>query len=210
MFFGMQHIRNGTTRGCCIELFELLDSLLLVQVVLIRVLNFFAGKVFAEEGKKIVFADSLPLHDGLIKGQKDAMHGGPVLHGGAGFAGNLPIAVELELERAGFVSLHRAGAETGTEIGGGWQRSPCRNTDRLGSGSSEDFGLKSASRALPQVCTKITVLNQLAQVAGWRGIGLAGSFFGVDGQRIASAGHGDIEQSTFLLLVESLLVFIRD
>ena len=71
----------------------------------------------------------------------------------------------------------------------------------------EDIGLEAAGRALTQIAVKGRILQKVAQVAGGRGIGLAGAAFGIDGERVAGTGHGHVKQAPLLLFVEGFVVF---
>ena len=73
-----------------------------------------------------------------------------VLHGGRNFTGNFPLALQFELQRAGFVSLNRAGAQPCRQIGCRRQREPFAHARHAGRASrlGEHVGLKTAGLTL--------------------------------------------------------------
>ena len=136
------------------------------------------------------------------------MHDRAILHGSGNFVGDSPLPLQLELQRTGFVGLHRAGAQPGMKIGSRRQGKPFVGASRRSRGRcfGKHVGLKAAGRGLHQPAAKAGVLQQVTQETGRAGILLPGSFLGVDGQRIPRPGHGDVKQTPLFLLTQLLVI----
>ena len=78
--------------------------------MLISVLKVRRCKIIFEHCNQISFCERAIKAHGIVIRSKHAVHGGAVLHGGGNFAGNSPLALQLELKGTSFVALYGTGA----------------------------------------------------------------------------------------------------
>src|SRR5580698_4417663 len=93
------------------------------------------------------------------------MDASSILHCGRNLARNSPLAVELELQGAVLVSLHRAGAELCAQVGGRRQCNPLCGAGNWRACLSEDFRLKASCLPLAQAVSQCCVAEQFTEIS---------------------------------------------
>jgi len=123
-----------------------------------------------------------------------------------------PIAIEFELERTAFITFDGAGAES--TLGRLWkrERDPSRDGRRGGGCEVEIFrgskkiDLDGLRLAWAKPRSERFGGKEIAEVAGRSGVFFASAGTAVEGERVLSARHGDVEQAAFLFAIEFLAV----
>src|ERR1700687_60013 len=139
------------------------------------------------------------------------MDGGGVLHRGCGSGGQAPVAVEFKLQSAALVGVNRRRAEASMQTIEHWKVEPYVRlglswVGQRGSGEDVEAGLRAACRDHGEVATEALVGDQIAHVASRGLVDLAGSLSGIDVERVAGSGHGDVEQAALFLVMKRLVV----
>src|SRR6202034_1693996 len=142
---------------------------------------------------------------------EDAMDGGSILHRRSRPGRQAPVAVEFELQSTTLIGIDSGSAEASMQTVEHRQLEP-RTGLRLGGILDRRFGenvqtrLRAACRDRSQPACQMLVFQQFPHVAGRGLVAFPGALASIDVQRIASSGHGDVEQSPLLLFVKGLVV----
>src|ERR1700687_6171478 len=142
------------------------------------------------------------------------MDGGAVLHRGSRPCRKAPVAVEFELQSTTLVGVNRRRAETSMQTIEHWKVEPYVRlglswVGQRGSGEDVEAGLRAACRDHGEVATEALVGDQIAHVSSRGLVDLAGSLSGIDVERVAGSGHGDVEEAALLLVMTRLCVRLR-